>query len=164
MKRNVLILAGLLIAIGAWAQESPRLKAEGEIAKVKITVDYGSPSVKGRTIWGSLEPYGKIWRAGANENTTITFDADVKINGEALAAGKYGFFIIPNEDADWVIIFNRRNADWGAYSYDIKEDALRDNIKPKFESENQETLNYSVERNGIAFAWAKARLLIPVSQ
>jgi hypothetical protein len=164
MKRNVLVLAALFIAMGAWAQESPRKQAEGQIAKVSIAVDYGSPSVKGRAIWGELEPYGKIWRAGANENTTISFDADVKINGDALAAGKYGFFIIPNENGEWVAIFNRRNADWGGYSYDMKEDALRVTLKPKFVDDNQESLIYTVERSGIVLAWEKARLTIPVSK
>ena len=74
--------------------------ATGSINAVNVTVDYGSPSVKGRTVWGGLEKYDKVWRAGANENTTVTFDNDVTIGGKSLKAGKYGFFIIPKKDGE----------------------------------------------------------------
>ena len=163
MKKNVLIIIGLLFSGFVFAQ-SPREQADGVIAKTKVAIDYGSPSVKGREIWGGLEPYGKVWRAGANQNTTVSFDTDVKVSGKALPAGKYGFFIIPNENEEWVVIFNKRNADWGAFDYDVTQDALRVKIKPEFVSENQEALNYKVERSAIVFSWAKARLNIPVSK
>ena len=163
MKRSIVMIIALFIT-GVVFGQSPRKQAEGVVAKVAVAIDYGSPSVKGRQIWGGLEPYGKVWRAGANQNTTVSFDKDVKVSGKALAAGKYGFFIIPNENNDWVVIFNKKNEDWGAFSYDIKEDALRVKIKPEFVKENQETLEYVVDRSGITFAWEKARLMIPVSQ
>lgn len=164
MKKVFYFLFALLVSTSLMAQKSPRKQAEGEIAKVTIKIDYGSPFVKGREIWGDLEPYGKVWRAGANENTTIEFSDDVKIKGNALPAGKYGFFIIPQEDDDWIVIFNKKNDGWGAYSYDAKDDALRVNIKPKFVDESMESLTYRVERAGIAFGWADARLMIPVSK
>jgi hypothetical protein len=125
-------------------------------------IDYGAPSVKGRTIWGGLEKYGQVWRAGANENTTIAFDKDVKINGKSLAAGKYGFFLIPNEDGNWVAIFSKKNDAWGAYSYTEADDALRTDIKAEFVSDVQEQLMYAVDNSGIVFAWDKVRLNIPV--
>ena len=161
MKKLSFLLCFVLVASVACAQ-SPRKNATGTINKVNVTIDYGSPSVKGRTIWGGLEQYDKVWRAGANENTTVTFDNDVVIDGKALKAGKYGFFIIPKKDGEWVAIFNTKNDAWGAYSYKESEDALRVNIKPEFSDENQEALAYSVGKNAIQFAWEKARLTIPV--
>ncbi len=152
----------LAITFVASAQKSPRKQAEGTINGIKVAVDYSAPSVKGRKIWGGLESYGKVWRAGADSNTTVSFDKTVKVGGKSLAAGKYGFFIIPNEKGSWVVIFNKRNADWGAYSYDKNQDAVRVEIAPEFVSDNQEALNYSVSASSLDFAWEKARLSISV--
>jgi len=162
MKKFQLIAIFALVVSISCAQESPRKEAKGMIDKVNVTVDYGSPSVKGRTIWGSLEQYGKVWRAGANENTRVTFDKAVKIGDTNVKAGTYGFFIIPNESSDWVVIFSSKNDAWGAYSYAEADDVVRVNIKPSFVDDNQESLQYSVGRKSIDFAWAKARLSIPI--
>ncbi|MCF6348207.1 MAG: DUF2911 domain-containing protein [Flavobacteriaceae bacterium] len=163
MKTIKLLLLFVFVASISYAQKSPKQQAEGNIAGIAVAVDYGAPSVKGRTVWGKLEKYGKVWRAGANENTTISFDKDVMVNGKDLPAGKYGFFIIPNESGDWTIIFNKKNDAWGAYSYKQEEDALRIDIAPKFVDDSQEQLLYSVGENAIDFAWEKARLTIPIS-
>ncbi len=77
-----------------------------------ITITYSRPGVKGRTIWGELVPYDAVWRAGANLNTTIEFNTDLVIEGEALAAGKYGLWLKPTQQ-DWVVIFNGTNDTWG---------------------------------------------------
>lgn len=161
MKKFKLIALFVLVATISCAQESPRKEAKGSIDKVNVTIDYGSPSVKDRTVWGALEQYGKVWRAGANENTTVTFDKAVKIGDTNLKAGTYGFFIIPNESTDWVVIFNSKNDGWGAYSYNVADDVVRVNIKPTFVEENQESLQYTVGRKSIDFAWEKARLSVP---
>ena len=160
-KLNVLVFL-LAISFLATAQKSPRKQAEGSVNGTKIEIDYSAPYVKGRKVWGGLETYGKVWRAGADQNTTMSFAKDVKVGGKSLPAGKYGFFIIPNEKGNWVVIFNKRNADWGAYSYDQKEDAARIEIAPEFVSDNQENLNYTVGAKSIDFAWEKARLSIPI--
>ncbi len=143
-------------------QESPRKQASGEANGVSIAVDYGSPSVKGRKVWGKMESYGKVWRAGANEATNIEFGGDVTINGESLPAGKYGFFIIPNKEEDWVVIFNKVWDQWGAFSYDDSQDAIRINVLPEWSEEVQESLMYVVNDRGIAFAWEKARINLEV--
>ncbi len=152
----------VMISSFSCAQESPRKSAKGTIGSTSIEIDYGSPSVKGRKIWGGLEKYDAVWRAGANENTTVSFDKDVKVAGESLAAGKYGFFIIPKESGDWIVIFSKKNDAWGAYSYSESEDALRVSIQPEMVDDNQEELMYAVANEGILFAWEKARLSIPV--
>ena len=162
MKTFNLLLAFFFVVSTSCAQKSPRLEAKGNVNGTQIVIDYGAPSVKGRTVWGGLEKYGQVWRAGANENTTVTFDKDVKVNGKMLAAGKYGFYIIPNETGDWVAIFNKKNDGWGAYSYTEAEDDLRVNVKPDFDSSVQEQLMYAVDNSGIVFAWEKARLHLSV--
>ena len=165
MKKLNLLLVFVLVATVSCAQQkaSPRKEAKGTLNKVNVTIDYGSPSVKGRAVWGGLEQYGKVWRAGANENTTITFDNDVTIGDGNLKAGTYGFFIIPNKEGAWVAIFSSKNDAWGAYSYNEAEDVVRIKVEPKFVKENQEELMYSVGKGSIDFAWEKARLSIPVS-
>ncbi|MCH1613101.1 MAG: DUF2911 domain-containing protein, partial [Flavobacteriales bacterium] len=84
-------------AVGQKAKASPRENVTGKINTATISIDYGSPSVRGRKIWGALVPFDKIWRAGANEATTFETDKDIIVEGEKLPAGKYSLFIIPNE-------------------------------------------------------------------
>ena len=162
MKTIHILLAFFLVTSISCAQKSPRLQTEGTINGTKVMIDYGAPSVKGRTIWGSLEKYGQVWRAGANENTTISFDKDVKIGGQSLAAGKYGFFLIPNENGEWVAIFSKKNDAWGAFSYSEADDALRLTVQAESVDDVQEQLMYAVDNSGIVFAWEKVRLNIPV--
>jgi Protein of unknown function (DUF2911)/Tetratricopeptide repeat len=100
------------------------------IGLTEITIKYHRPLVNDRKIWGALVPYGKVWRAGADENTTITFDDPVTIEGQPLAAGTYGLHMIPNAD-DWTVIFSRNSTSWGSFTYDQAEDALRVNVKPQ---------------------------------
>jgi len=162
MKKINLLLVFFFVVSVSYAQKSPRLQTKGDINGTQVMIDYGAPSVKGRTVWGGLEKYGQVWRAGANENTTVSFDKDVKIGGKTLAAGKYGFFLIPNESGDWVAIFNKKNDAWGSYSYSEAEDAARVMVKPEFDTSVQEELMYAVDKSGIVFAWDKARLHIDV--
>lgn len=163
MRTNLkLTLILLLITTVTFAQVSPRTQATGKTSEVTIDIDFGAPSVKERAIWGGLVPYGKVWRAGANENTTISFSTDVTIGEIAVPAGKYGFFIIPNENEEWVIILNTKNDAWGSSKYKQEDDLLRLNVTPEFKNENQEVLTYSVDEDGINFAWETARIEIPV--
>ena len=95
-----------------------------------ITIKYHRPLVNDRKVWGGLVPYGQVWRAGANFNTTITFSDPVQIEGKPLDKGTYGLHMIPNAD-EWTIIFSKNSTSWGAFTYDEKEDALRVTVKPK---------------------------------
>lgn len=153
MKTKILLLF-MLVTFISFGQKSPREQVEGTIGNTKISIDYSSPRVKGRTIYGGLEHYGKVWRAGADTNTTIAFDNSVTVNGKKLAAGKYGFFIIPTKDGNWTAIFNTKNDAWGAYSYKESDDALRVDVKAKDTKENVENLTYKVTDKSIKFAWA----------
>ena len=108
-----------------------------------ITVNYHRPLVNGRKIWGSLVPYGQVWRAGANENTTIAFSDPVTIEGKLLPKGAYGLHMIPNEN-EWTVIFSKNSTAWGSFTYAEKEDALRDTVKPKL-AELHEALAYDFD-------------------
>jgi hypothetical protein len=158
----LLIIAGLF-SLNCFAQKqmaSPRDSASGKIGKANVVINYGSPSVKGRTIWGDLVPFGKVWRTGANEATTFTTDQPLEVEGKTLPAGKYAFFAIPNEN-EWVIIFNKEAKQWGAFKYKEKDDALRVNVKPKKSSGMNERLVYKINPNGISLLWEN--LEVPVS-
>lgn len=141
---------------------SPRRISSGQIDGVEVTINYGSPGVKGREIWGNLEPWNEVWRAGANENTTITFSQDVLVNSTPLGSGKYGFFMIPRVEGPWVIIFSEKNDSWGAYDYNTEEDALRVEIQPEMNGEIAERLQYEVNPSSIDFAWEKVRIKIEI--
>jgi hypothetical protein len=95
-----------------------------------ITLNYHRPLANGRQIWGKLAPYGQVWRAGANENTTITFSDPVTIEGQALDKGIYGLHMIPGE-SEWTVIFSKDSKDWGSFTYKQDDDALRVKVKPQ---------------------------------
>jgi hypothetical protein len=109
------------------ARVSPKATLIQTIGITDVTVSYSSPGVKGRKIWGGLVPYDKVWRAGANEATKITFGSDVLIEGKKLPAGSYGLFVIPREK-EWTVIFNKVADQWGAFEYNESQDALRINV------------------------------------
>jgi hypothetical protein len=123
---------------------SQAAEVKQRIALTDITVKYHRPLVNGRKIWGGLVPYGKVWRAGANENTTIEFSDPVSVEGQPLAKGIYGLHMIPNPDS-WTVIFSKTNTAWGSYSYKQEEDALRVNVKPRPLTEMKEALEYEFE-------------------
>ena len=144
------------VALNASAQRAKTVPDKSPNASVSqiigidsnITISYSRPGVKGREgkIYGtSIVPYGGDpipWRAGADETTVIAFENDVKIEGKALPAGKYGFHIIPSEK-EWILVFNKSPA-WGSYSYKQEDDALRVTVKPQ-DVPHQEWLVYTFE-------------------
>ncbi|MDX1349106.1 MAG: DUF2911 domain-containing protein, partial [Putridiphycobacter sp.] len=92
--------------------KSPRMQSANQVNGAEVMIDYGSPYVKGRTIWGELVPFNKVWRAGANETTKLVLSDNVKINGKEVSAGTYGLLIEPKTEGDWTIILNE------AWDYD----------------------------------------------
>ncbi len=130
----VLMLAAALCNAQSTLLDLPRQSQHAIVVQrvgvTDITINYHRPLVNGRKIFGGLVPYGEVWRAGANENTAITFPDAVTIEGQPLAAGTYGLHMIPNED-QWTIIFSKMNSAWGSFSYNQAEDALRVTVKPE---------------------------------
>lgn len=143
------------------ARPSPLKKTTGFISGVKTSVQWGSPSVKGREIWGMIVPYDEVWRTGANEATWVEFEKDVLINDKELKAGKYAFFCIPRESGEWTLIFNTVWNQWGSFEYDEKKDALRVNTKPET-ADLSETMEYTIENDGVAMRWEKLKVKFTV--
>jgi tetratricopeptide (TPR) repeat protein len=163
MKSAKLILAtlGIVVSLAAWSQmtlppsgNNQKSEVSQYLGLVKVTINYSSPDVAGREIWGKLVPYGlnnlnfgkssdqnpSPWRAGANENTVITFSHDVEVEGKPLKAGSYGLHMITGPE-DWVIIFSSNTGAWGSFSYVPSEEVLRVTVKP-VPCEHNEFLTY----------------------
>jgi len=149
MRKATLILLAVLLALPALAQQIrlPRPSQKSVLTQTvgltDVTITYSRPGVKGRKIFGGLVPYGKVWRTGANEATTIAFTDDVTIDGHPLPKGTYSLHTIPNEN-EWTLIFNKKADQWGSYNYDEKDDALRVNVKPHNAMEKREWMTFEV--------------------
>ena len=124
-------------------RDSQHAKIIQRVGITDITINYHRPLVKGRKVWGGLVPYGQVWRAGANENTTIEFTDPVTVEGKSLAKGIYGLHMLPTE-SEWTIIFSKASTAWGSFTYNQSEDALRINVKPAA-AEMKEALAYEVD-------------------
>jgi hypothetical protein len=169
--RSSLLVVGLLLATLASAalvergddsnRKSKNGKTAGTIDGVEVTIEYGRPSVKERTVWGALVPFDKVWRTGADEATTITFSADVSIDGEALAAGTYALFTIPGED-EWTVIFNSEAEQWGAFNHDANKDVLRIQVWPQ-ENEHVESMDFVIDQSSIVLRWEKVAVPFAVA-
>jgi hypothetical protein len=158
----------LMIAGAALAQQvdlprpSPNASVTQTVGVTDITIKYSRPGVKGREVWGKLVPYGEVWRAGANENTTIKFSTPVKVDGHELPAGIYGFQAIPTQ-GDWTVIFSKDADEWGAFSYKQEHDALRIQVKPQPAAEPRERMGFDFEdvtdtSAKVVLSWEKLRV------
>jgi hypothetical protein len=140
---------------------SPKATVTQTVGLTDVTITYCRPGVKGRTIWGDLVPYDKVWRTGANEATTFQISQDVKINGQALPAGTYSLHTIPGK-TQWTVIFNKTADQWGSYEYDQSKDALRVQVTPT-QGPSQELLAFSFpdvqnDKATVEIAWEKVRV------
>lgn len=159
-----------LVASSSFAQlKLPALSPDGKVVQTAglttITIDFSSPAVKGRKIWGGLVPLDKVWRAGANHSTTITFSEAVTVGDKEVAAGTYGFFTIPGA-AQWTLILSKQNELWGSDEYAQANDVVRVTAKPTA-IPNRERLAYAVtnftnETANIDLEWEKVRVTLPV--
>ena len=138
----LLVVLGMQTNLNAQGFKTPQASSGQTITQDfglgKITLTYSRPNVKGRKIFGSLEPYDKVWRTGANSATVIKFTDDVKIEGHDIPAGEYGLFTIPNKN-EWTVILNKTSKQWGAYTYKESDDVLRFKVKPMSMKEKMET-------------------------
>lgn len=155
-KRTTMVLSACAALFALWLAATPALAqiqqpvvspyatTSEQIGITDVTVTYGRPAVNGRQIWGALVPYGLTqpfpnfgsgnpfpWRAGANENTTVTFEHDMLVEGRPLAAGTYGLHMIAAENGPWTVIFSNNATSWGSFFYDEAEDALRVQVTPR---------------------------------
>ena len=167
MLTAIIMIAATLVCESTWAQ-SPAATASGKLASgANITIKYSAPSVRGRKIYGTdLVPYDKVWRAGANEATTIDIDKDVTVEGQKLPKGKYSIYAIASEKSQWQIIFNKQTGQWGinrdgSTTRDASKDALVVKVTPKKAASMTEQLKYVVNPTGFSIIWEN--LEIPVA-
>lgn len=165
MRKTLLTLTALAVATSAFAQQqiraprsSPSASLTQTVGLTDVTIKYSRPGVKGRAIWGGLVPYDKVWRAGANEATTITFSDDVWIEGQKLAKGTYSFHATPGQ-SQWTLHFNSVADQWGSYSYDAAKDVVTVKVTPQ-SAPHQEWMGFEVQdmttdTAKIALRWEK---------
>jgi tetratricopeptide (TPR) repeat protein len=177
MKRSFyfLALAGILLGSGAalaqlppldLPQASPEASVSQRVGLTDITITYHRPAVAKRKVWGDLVPYGQVWRAGANENTTIEFSSPVTIGGKKVPAGTYGLHMLPTEK-DFTVILSSVSSAWGSFTYDEKEDVARVTAAPK-PAEFEERLEYRFENPtetsvDVEMVWEKTSVSFPIT-
>lgn len=149
------------------AVKSPRLKTEGSIGGVKIFIDYSSPSVRGRTIWGGLVGYDAVWVTGGHNATSVEFSKDVTIGDKTVKAGIYALFTIPNK-TEWTVILNKNFDQHLADDYDVKLDVVRVKVVPKILDAVQESLVFDVKETNkkdgvISMRWEKLEITLAVT-
>ena len=140
---------------------SPLTSDSIQIAGNLVSIEYSSPSVRNRQIWGKLDPYNKVWRIGANDATIFYTEKDIILMDTILLTqGKYSLFAIPRE-GDWTIIFNKKWEQWGSFYYDKSFDKVRFDITPEFGDEFKEQLTFDLTNKSLNFHWEYLQFQIP---
>lgn len=141
---------------------SPLRADSTEISGANLKITYSSPAVKGRKIWGGLEPYHKVWRLGANKATVFETSKDVSIGGHEIPKGKYAVFAIP-DTSSWTIIFNHHWDQWGSYNYDSEQDLFRMKITPEETDSLFERLSLQFVNESLRFRWEHVGFDLPIT-
>jgi hypothetical protein len=172
MNKTIKIILGVAVflvvayfGLKTWTKSSsPEVVSSINQNGIEIEVEYCSPSMKGRKIFGELVPFDKVWRTGANEATTIEFSKDVFIDGKRLAGGKYSLWTVPNPES-WEIIFNSETGQWGT-NYSEETDVLKISAKPSNLGTAVEQLNISFAGTdsliNMNIAWENSLVTVPI--
>jgi len=175
MKKINLLLSSVFISLFAFNaySQGPKTPAASPAASVKqtfgltdVSIDYSSPAVKGRTIWGSLVPYDSVWRTGANAATVINFSTGVTVGGAKVKAGKYALFTIPGRNM-WTIILNSEYDQWGSFDYKKSADVVRFPVKPEMMGDVKERMSFYIDAINdstctITLRWEKVKVSFDV--
>ena len=165
------LLGSLLLSSTVFCQDdkskrpSPPAKATETLKSgAVVTIDYSSPALKGRVIGKDVEPKtGVIWRAGANEATSFEASRNVSVEGKALPAGKYAFFVLTAANGDATLIFNKNYNQWGAYDYKESEDVLRVPAKVGKAANSSERLTFAISKEGrVTLQWGTMEIAFNV--
>ena len=162
--KQFLLLVVAFTALTASGQNGQRKSPHDTVSNAHASVTYGRPYKKGRDIFGSLEPYGKVYRVGADEATTIAFKTDVKFGDKNVKAGTYTLFAIPNENT-WTIILNGQLGQWGAFSYDKNKDkdVAQTTVPVKKLDHVVEQLTISFAKdNSLMISWDQTEVTVPL--
>ena len=174
MRASLLAVCGFLlasiamVAAPSWGQASPPAKAQCKFADGKtIHVDYSSPRMRGRKIYGGLVEYGEVWRAGANEATTFVIDTDVQVGGKAVPAGSYTLFALPKPDS-WQLIINKTTGEWGIPYPGEQYDFARIPMKVSALLSPLENFTIAFDRTGsvctLHLDWESTRASVEISE
>lgn len=171
--KKLLFSAFLAISVTAYSQwstpaPSPTQKIEQQFSLSKITVEYARPGVKGRKIFGDLVPFNKVWRAGANAATKITFGQNVNFGGKMVMAGSYSLFAVPM-DKEWKIILNSVADQWGAYEYNEKMNVAEITVPVQKSMDKQEFFEISLQpvdehTMHLVLKWDMTQVSVPVKE
>ncbi len=147
-------------------QPSPAATLKQKVGITDVDIEYSRPGVKGRKIFGTLVPYGEVWRTGANSATKVTFSTDVKFGGQPVPAGTYALATIPNQ-GEWTVILNKATDGWGTYAYDQKNDLVRVTAKPIALNDAVETMTIGLhdlrdDSAILAIEWDKVRVPVKI--
>lgn len=178
MRKSIMVAAALLTTLSAGSstilaqqdkasRPSPPAKAECKLGNGKaINVDYSSPRAKGRKIFGSLVPYGQVWRAGANEATTFVTAGDINVGGKAVPAGNYTMFAIPGEDK-WTLVISKKTGEWGTAYPGPENDLARIDMKVSKTSAPVENFTIAFDKTGngctMRIEWENTRASVEVT-
>ena len=154
-------------AKGDTSKRSIKSAVKGNVGAASITINYHSPGVRNRNIWGGLVPYGEVWVTGAHNATTIEVDQDFVVNGTSIGKGKYALFTIPGK-AEWIVIINKNFNQHLTDDYQQSEDVVRIKVKPKKQKLVTERLQYYINSTGankgnISIAWEKLKIEFALS-
>jgi hypothetical protein len=161
----LLLLSGALGAQVETPRVSPAATVSQQVGTTDLVIRYHRPAVQGRQLWGELVPFGEVWRLGANDATTIELGDDAMVAGQPVAAGTYSLFAIPGAQ-EWTLILNRRARQWGAFSYDAAQDALRFTVRPQA-APHEEWMSFAITPTAadaaeVAMRWETVRVAFPV--
>lgn len=157
------LFAIMLAGTVSYAQPSHPKSPHDTVKTKDITITYGRPYKKGREIFGKMEPYGKVYRCGADEATQITFAKDVTFGGKPVKAGTYTFCAIPNATT-WTVILNSKLGQWGAFDYDKykDQDVVHVDVPVKTLSTPLEQLTMTAGGGKVTLAWDTVEVAVPV--
>jgi tetratricopeptide (TPR) repeat protein len=172
MLKHTLVLCSVFYTQSVFAQAfelprpSPNAKVVQTVGLTEIAVEYSSPAVKGRKVFGDVVKLGEIWRAGANAATKVSFSKDVTIGGAAVPAGAYSLFVIPQAKGNWTVVFNK-DPKASVQEYKKEQDVVRVDVKPET-IPSRERLQYTIvdftnEQANLALEWEKVRIKVPVT-
>ena len=153
---SILILSVVVLSCDKTKKERPSpLRADSiSINSSLLKVEYSSPAVKSRTIWGELVPYNQMWRTGANDASTFSTSGTIKIAGQPIDSGKYAIFTVPGKES-WLVIFNEHWNQWGTYNYDSTLDVARIKITPRTNAKFSERMEFYFQDDSLKFQWEK---------
>lgn len=160
---TVALAASLGVAAGLQAQGrvSPHETTKGTVGGAAVTIEYGRPSMKGRSIMGGLVPYGKVWRTGADEATTLTTDKPITIGDLAVPAGKYTLYTVPGEQ-EWTLVVNKQTGQWGT-QYDEKQDLGRTKMKVTALPAPVEQFTIAIDGGMLKMSWERTQASVPIA-